>query len=178
MAQRRTLNQKRLTKKEVQHLIDTEGKFHQEYTDIFEEKYVTGFVKRDKVYELPGDRFLFVFDENDSSIPGKGDIYPKNYFLRFIKWTQRIRDDYQNKRGSSVDHWRFYSKHHLNVITQVDDLILELSEILRIDRKALDKSYKALTLYRSHVRIMDLTIVSNSFTTILLHTQVKSSKKE
>ena len=41
MGQRRTLNQKRLTKKEVRHLIDTEGKLHEQYTNFFEEKYVT-----------------------------------------------------------------------------------------------------------------------------------------
>lgn len=53
MGQRRTLNQKRLTKKEVQEIIRTEGRLHDEYTKFFEETYVTGYVKQDKVYELP-----------------------------------------------------------------------------------------------------------------------------
>src|SRR5688572_6706681 len=132
MRQRRTFNQKRLTKKEVRHLIDTEGKLHDEYTSFFEEKYVTGFVKRDKVYELSGDRFLYVFDENDSMLPGKGDIYPKDYFLRFIKWNQRVRDDYKNNRASSVDHWRFYSKCGAKILDHIDELMLELSTTLNL----------------------------------------------
>jgi hypothetical protein len=74
MGQRRTLNQKRLTKKEVQHLIDTEGQLHQEFTSVFKETYVTGYVKQDLVYALPNERFLFVFDPKDTSLGGKGDI--------------------------------------------------------------------------------------------------------
>lgn len=146
MGQRRTLNQKRLTKKEVRYLIDTEGKLHQEYTDFFKEKYVTGYIKRDKVYELPGDRFLYVFDENDSSIPGKGDIYSKDYFLRFVKWNQRVRDDYKNNRGSSVDHWRYYSKYRAKILDHIDELVTELSGTLNLDKSKLDKSYQSLDI--------------------------------
>jgi len=107
MGQRRTVNQKRLTRKEVQHLIDTEGKLHQEYTDFFEEKYVTGFIKRDKIYELSGDRLLYVFDENDSSIPGKGDIYLRKEAgdevkrrgpeIQFQKWRHSDKNGMQQK---------------------------------------------------------------------------------
>lgn len=146
MGQRRTLNQKRLTKKEVRHLIETEGKLHQEYTDFFEDKYVTGYIKRDRVYELSGDRFLYVFDENDSSIPGKGDIYPKDYFLRFVKWNQRVRDDYKNNRGSSVDHWRYYSKYKAEILDHLDDLMTDLSATLKFDEHKLDRSYQSLDL--------------------------------
>jgi len=146
MGQRRTLNQKRLTKKEVQHLIDTEGKLHEGYTNFFEERYVTGFVNRDKVYELPGDRFLYVFDENGSMIPGKGDIYPKDYFLRFVKWNQRVRDDYKNNRASSVDHWRYYSRYGAKILDHIDELITELCAILNLDKSKLDRSYQSLDL--------------------------------
>jgi hypothetical protein len=85
-----------------------------------------------------------VFDENDSSIPGKGDIYPKAYFLRFVKWTQRVRDDYQNNRGSSVSHWWFYSKYRSTILGHIDELISELPIVLGIDEKKLDKSYQSL----------------------------------
>jgi hypothetical protein len=146
MGQRRTLNQKRLTKKEVRDLIDTEGKLHEEYTDFFEETYVTGFVKRDKVYELSGDRFLYVFDENDSMLPGKGDIYPKDYFLRFVKWNQRVRDNYKNNRASSIDHWRYYSKYGAKILDHIDELVVELSMTLNLDKDKLDRSYKSLDL--------------------------------
>ncbi len=146
MGQRRTLNQKRLTKKEVRHLIDTEGQLHQEFTSVFKETYVTGHVKQDSVYELPNERFLLVFDPNDTSLGGKGDIYPSDYFLRFIRWNRRVKDDYANNRGSSVDHWRFYSRHKSKILEHIDDLIMELSERLKLPIAVLDRSYKSLDL--------------------------------
>jgi hypothetical protein len=146
MGQRKTINKKRLTRNEVQQIIETEGKFHEEYTKFFEEKYVTGHVKQDKVYELPGDRFLYVFDEDGLSIPGKGDIYSKDYFLRFIKWNQRVRDNYKHNRGSSVTHWRFYSKYKTEILAHTDELITELSDKLKIDKSKLDKGYKSLDI--------------------------------
>jgi len=144
MGQKKVLNKKRLTRKQVQEIIDTEGNLHEEYTKFFEEKYVTGHVERDKVYELPGDRFLYVFDENGISLPGKGDIYSRENFLRRIIWTKRVRDDYPNKRGSSVDHWLFYSKHKNDFVEHIQELTSELSVKLKIDQQILDNSYKSL----------------------------------
>jgi hypothetical protein len=85
-----------------------------------------------------------VFDENDSKLPGKGDIYPKDYFLRFVKWNQRVRDDYKNNRASSVDHWRYYSKYGPKILDHIDELIVELSTTLNLDENKLDRSYKSL----------------------------------
>ena len=156
MGQRKSLNEKRLTKKQVQDLIKSEGKLHDEYTKVFKETYVTGYVKQDLVYELPNDRFLFVFDPNDTSLGGKGDIYPKDYFLKFVKWNKLVMDDYANNRGSSVDHWRFYSKHQSKLIDHVDKLILELADKLQIDIKQLDKSYKSLDIVSRQTELHDI----------------------
>ena len=90
----------------VQELIESEGKLHEKFTKIFEETYSTGYMIQPQVYELSNDKFLFVFDPQGSSIPGKGDIYSKEYFLRMIRWTQKVRDDYANNRNSSVAHWQ------------------------------------------------------------------------
>ena len=49
MGQRKTLNEKRLTKKQVQDLIKSEGRLHNEYTKVFKETYVTGYLKQDLV---------------------------------------------------------------------------------------------------------------------------------
>jgi hypothetical protein len=144
MGQRRTLNQKRLTKKEVLEIIRTEGQIHEEYTKFFEEKYVTGRVKQDKVYELPGDRFLYVFDED--GLRGKGDIYPKDYFLRWKNKIEKIRKDYKNNRGSSVSHWFYYSKHKGDMLKHQEELLVELADHLKIDQNKLDNSYKSLDL--------------------------------
>lgn len=151
MAPRKSLNKKRLTKKQVQEIVQSEGKLHEEYTEFFKETYVTGFVSQDLIYELPFDRFLLVFDPNGLSIPGKGDIYTKDYFLRLIKWTKRVRDDYANNRASSVDHWRFYSKYGSKLIDNMDRLVSELADELHIDIKLLDKSYKSLDIVSGEI---------------------------
>jgi hypothetical protein len=146
MEQRKSLNINRLTKKQVQDLLKSEGRLHDEYTKVFKETYVTSYIKQDLVYELPNDRFLFVFDPKDSSIGGKGDIYSREYFERFLKWKERVKDDYANNREISVDHWRFYSKYQSRLIDNVENLILELADNLQIDIKLLDKSYKSLDI--------------------------------
>jgi hypothetical protein len=91
MGQRKCLNEKRLTKKQVQELVEKEGQLHNEYTAFFQETYASGHVKRDLVYELPDDRFLYVFDQQDISTPGKGDIYAKAYFLKWMVGTPSKR---------------------------------------------------------------------------------------
>ena len=156
MGQRKSLNEKRLTKKQVQDFIKSEGQLHEEYTKVFKEIYVTGYVKQDLVYELTNDRFLFVFDTNDSSLGGKGDIYPKDYFERFVKWNKRVKDDYANNRGSSVGHWKFYSKYQDKLIDHIDQLVSELSDKIQIDIKQLDKSYKSLDIVSKQTELYDI----------------------
>ncbi len=157
MGQRRTLNQKRLTKKEVQEIIKTEGHLHHEYTKFFEETYVTGYVKQDKVYELPGDRFLYVFDE--TGLHGKGDIYSKDYFLKWKKRIERIREDYKNNRGSSVSHWFYYSKYKSDILDHQEQLLIELSDRLKIDQNKLDRSYKSLDLISAECSQLDFEFI-------------------
>lgn len=161
MGQRKTLNEKRLTKKQVQDLINSEGQLHEEYTKVFEETYGTGYVKQDLVYELPNDRFLFVFDPSGTSLGGKGDIYLKDYFERFVKWNKRIKADYANNRGNSVGHWRFYSKYQDKLIAHIDQLVSELAVKLQIDVKQLDNSYKSLDIVSKQTELYDIDKAMN-----------------
>jgi hypothetical protein len=149
MGKKQSLNAKRLTKAQVQELIESDGKLHEEFTDFFEETYSTGYKNQPQVYELSGDRFLFVFDPKGISLPGKGDIYPKEYFLRWIRWHQRVREDCANGRGNSVGHWMFYSKHKARLIDQIDELTDQLVGCLGISRDRLDFSYKSLDILSS-----------------------------
>jgi hypothetical protein len=149
MAKKQCLNQKRLTKKQVQEIIETEGKLHEEFTAFFERTYSTGYKDQPLVYELPNDRFLYVFDSKELGLGGKGDIYPKDYFLRKVRWTKKVRDDYANGRGSSVAHWRYYSKHKSELINKIDQLIEELAEKLEILPSLLDFSYLSLDVVSS-----------------------------
>ena len=142
----KTLNETRLTKKQVQEIIKSEGRLHEEYTDFFTESYDNGYIKRDLVYELPNNRFLYVFDPNGVSIPGKGDIFSKELFIKRIERSKRIKEDIKHQRSSSVSHWRYYSKNKNNLITLTESLIDELAQNLNIDRNKLDKSYQSLDL--------------------------------
>jgi hypothetical protein len=137
---------KRLTKKEVQALIKSEGKLHQEYTDFFEETYGSGGKNQPQVYELANGEFLYVFDPKGFSLPGKGNIYSKELLLRTMRWNQRVRDDSANGRGSSVNHWLYYSKHKAQLVNKVSELIDELAEWLDVSRDQLDFSYKSLDI--------------------------------
>lgn len=144
MGHKNSLNHKRLTKKQVQDLIESEAKLHEEFTKICEQTYSNGYKDQPLVYELPNDRFLFVFDPKGYSIPGKGDIYPKEYFLRWLKSTQRTRENIANNRANSVSHWEYYSKHKIELVSKIDELIDELAEQLHIPHQQLDFSYISL----------------------------------
>jgi hypothetical protein len=149
MGKKKSLDEKRLTKKQVQELIESEGKLHEEFTKLFEESYSNGEKDQPQVYELSNDRFLFVFDPKGLSLPGKGDIYPKERLLRTIRWRQKVRDDYANNRGSSVAHWIYYSKHKVELINKIDELIAELVKCLDVSHDELDFSYKSLDILSS-----------------------------
>ncbi|MBH8554901.1 hypothetical protein I8751_21630 [Nostocaceae cyanobacterium CENA357] len=149
MENKKSLNAKRLTKRQVQELIESEERLHEEFTEFFEETYSTGYKNQPQVYELSNDRFLFVFDPKGISIPGRGDIYAKEYFLRMIQWTQNVREDYSNGHGSSVAHWFYYSKHRVQLVNKIDELIDELVRCLDISHDQLDFSYKSLDILSS-----------------------------
>jgi hypothetical protein len=156
MEKQKCLNSKRLTKKQVQELIESEGKLHEEFTDFFEETYSTGHKDQPQVYELLNDRFLFVFDPKGILIPGRGDIYPREYFLRMMRWTRKVREDYAAGRGSSVHHWMYYSKHKIQLINKIHELIDELARCLDISHHQLDFSYKSLDLLSSKAEDYEL----------------------
>lgn len=160
MGHKKSLNKKRLTKKQVQELI-AEGKLHEEFTKFFEETYSTGYKNQPLVYELPNDIFLFVFDFKEPGTGGRGDIFHKEYFLRRIQWTQKVRDDYANNRGNSVAHWRYYSKHKIELINNIKQLVDELAARLGIPRYQLDFSYVSLDIVSNSAEHYGLEKVQN-----------------
>ncbi|MFM2386765.1 MAG: hypothetical protein RL660_1522 [Bacteroidota bacterium] len=155
MKQKKCLNEKRLTKKQVAELIDMEGKLDTELTAKFKEVFASGYVKQDLVYEISNDRYLFVFDPTESG-GGKGDIYSKDYLLKLIKWRERIDEDYKYGRASSIDNWRYYSKHKADIIHHIDELVQELGIKLQMSPTELDKSYKSLDLLSQRVEAYDI----------------------
>lgn len=136
---------RRLKKAEVKDYIDNHGAtLHEEYTNLFYKDYGTGYVNQDYVYELPNGDFIFVFDPKGISIPGKGNYYERDRFLRMVRWTNKVKDDYKHGRASSVDHWRFYSKQGSKLFLNPNESIETLSTQLKIDKSKLDFSYESL----------------------------------
>jgi hypothetical protein len=102
MARRRTLNERRLTRREVDALIISGAEPRADLTAALNETVLPS-----RVYELPGDRFLLVFGA--SGLAGKGDIYAGDDFRRFVRWSAKVDEDAKHGRQGSTDHWAFYS---------------------------------------------------------------------
>jgi hypothetical protein len=154
MAQKKTLNARRLTKHEVQALISSGARPRPDLSAALEQTFATGYKEHPLVYELGGDRFLQVFDQHQPGLGGKGDIYPADLFLRFVRWTGRVREDSAQGRGSSVSHWAYYSRLKHQLISNVDLLIEQLRSTMSRSRDELDVSYKSLDIVSTFVEGM------------------------
>ena len=89
MARKKTINERRLTCRQVQELIASGARPRPDLAATFEQTFSTGYKGRSLVYELDGERYLFVFDQEEPSMGGKGDIYPAAAFHRLVRWTAR-----------------------------------------------------------------------------------------
>ncbi|MEO1075633.1 MAG: hypothetical protein AAFX41_06670 [Bacteroidota bacterium] len=136
--QKKSLNTRRLTKKQVATLIASEGEHHPDYTARLEHTYRTGSKSQPQVYSLPGSRILYVHDDIGST-KGRGDIYPAEYFARFVRWVERVRDPSIPK--GSVDHWYHFSRHKASILGHESELVNELEQLVGC---ALDGSYGSL----------------------------------
>jgi hypothetical protein len=151
MAHKGRLNERRLTKQQVQELVSSGARPRPDLSAALEQRFVTGHNERPGVYELEGDRYLYVFDEQQSGLGGKGDIYAADLFLRFVRWTGRVREDSAQGRGSSVSHWAYYSRLKQELMSNVDLLIEQLRFRMSRSRDDLDLSYKSLDIVSQFV---------------------------
>jgi hypothetical protein len=154
MRQKRCLNERRLTRRQVSDLIARGAKLRADLMRSFETTYASGYVNRPLVYELDGDRFLFVFAETDVSLPGKGDIYPGDFFRRWAQWNERFRND-KLLHGSSVSHWYHFSKLRGRLVSHIAPLVTELSKTIGAS-VTLDFTYASLDLVSRHVEEVGL----------------------
>jgi hypothetical protein len=150
MAQKRTLNERRLTKRQVQELIASGAQPRPDLTAVLGDA-----VLRARVYELSGDRFLLVFGEF-SGLDGKGDIYPADVFHRFLRWTAKIEDDANHGRQGSTRHWAYYSPLKDRLISNIDTLVGELRSRMSRTDDELDLSYKSLDLVSEYVEAIGI----------------------
>src|SRR5215471_15584693 len=124
MAQKRRLNERRLTKRQVRELIASGAPHRPDLTAALESTSL-----QPRFYELSGDRYLLVFGEV-SGLGGKGDIYAADDFHRFVRRTAKVDEDAKHGRQSSVGHWAYYSVHRERLIANIDTLVAELRSTL------------------------------------------------
>jgi hypothetical protein len=135
---------RRLKKAEVKQFIDNGAKLHEEYSKDHYEKYWNGNEKQDWVYELPNGDFMLVFDPKGDMLPGKGNYYTRDSFLRHQRWRKKVTEDYKEGRASSVDYWRYYTKQGAQLFLNKDLNLDLISRELNIDKNNLDYSYDSL----------------------------------
>jgi hypothetical protein len=144
MARRRTLNERRLTRREVVALINSGAEPRADVTAALKEA-----VLQSRVYELRGDRFLLVFGA--SGLAGKGDIYAGDDFRRFVRWSAKVDEDAEHGGQGSTDHWAFYSPLKDRLILSIEPLITDLRATMSRISDDLDLSYRSLDLVSEHV---------------------------
>jgi len=143
---------RRLKKSEVKVFIESGGaKLHQEFTEQTYEKYHSGEDKQDFVYELPNGDFMYVFGKSWDSLAGKANYWERDSFLRHIRWSKKVDEDYKNGRGNSVSHWKYYSKQGSELFKNASTNLDKISAELNLDKATLDYSYESLGL-------IDLTV--------------------
>jgi hypothetical protein len=89
MSKRASLNERRLTKKQVAQLL-ADGAVPRPDLDA---GLAAARIDDMRCYELPDNRILWVFQDTFSNLDGKGDIYPLDYCVRFIQWARRVNTD-------------------------------------------------------------------------------------
>lgn len=145
MARKRTLNERRLTRRQVEALIASGARPRPDLTAALEQG-----VPGARVYELDGDRFLLVFGEF-SGLDGKGDIYAGDDFRRFVRWSAKVDDDARHGRQGSTSHWASYSQLKDRLISNVDALVAQLRSAMSRTPDELDFSYKSLDLVSEYI---------------------------
>lgn len=146
MAQKRTLNERRLTKRQVRELISSGARPRPDLSSVFQSGSLPAHV-----YELEGDRFLFVFNEQVSGLGRKGDIYAGDDFRRFVRWTVKVDEDVTQGRQGSVGHWAYYSPLKHRLATNIDTLVAQLRATMSRTADELDFSYASLDIVSEYV---------------------------
>jgi len=142
-AKRITINEKPLSRKDTIKLAQSEGILNERYSDILTEKYDGKIITLRQAYTLPGERVLYIRDV-DGKYDGKGDIFTKEYFEKFVNHLERMQQDIENGRNSNIAHWHFYSSNKSNLIEKIPSLLTELYDRLECDGKMLDLTTASL----------------------------------
>lgn len=153
-----TINDKPISKKDTLILAKEKGKFHELYSEQLTEKVDGKIITLRHVYELRDGNYLYIRDVN-ATYDGKGDIFPKVYFEKFVQRMKRMEEDSENGRTSNIGHWMFYSKNKTELIQLVPKLITDLSDFFKIDESQLNFSTKSLDTLSEFVKKVNIEVI-------------------
>jgi hypothetical protein len=139
------MKRKRLSKKEVQEILTKGATLHQDYTVQIKSTTVTGVEFNPKIYVLPDDTFLWVFD-GEFYPKGKGEIFTRQEIEDYFILRERNKENRKIRKGNAGDNWHFYTKYGATLIENIDNLINDLADKLHIPKAQLDFSYNSLDI--------------------------------
>ncbi len=143
---KRTLNQRRLTKRQVKELISSGALPRPDLSVALEPTSL-----HQSVYELEGERYLVVFGKTVAGLAGKGDIYAADVFHGFARWLAKVGEDAKHGRQSSVGHWAYHSAHKHRLTENIDPLVAQLRSTMSKTKDELDLSYQSLDVVSAYV---------------------------
>jgi hypothetical protein len=156
------MKRKRLSKKEVPHILSKGATLHEDYTAQIKRKTVTGVEFNPKIYVLPDDTFLWVYD-GEFYPKGKGDFFTRQEIEEYFALRQKNIENKKIRKSNAGDNWHFYTKYGAELINNIDRLVKELSERLDISLKKLDFSYKSLDLLSEKLKPLGIEETQNSY---------------
>lgn len=155
MAKRITINEKRLTKQQVQELLNSGAVYDKQVSNTINKDM--GYKALD-IYKLADGNYLYVWKSID---PGKGDIWPKEYVEKEVAKLKRERKRPELKKMSNVDHWYYFSKVKDDFPNQIQALIQSLFLRLGLSEKNIDYSYDSLDLVAEKLNAVGEEVVEN-----------------
>lgn len=139
MGRRLTLNERRLTTKEVKQLLAEGAVLNSNVTNHYREQSLSF-----DVYDLPDGNYLFLWKE--IGLKGKGDIWPKEYVNKEVEKIIKEKSRPHLKGLSNVEHWYYFSATKEtfpeNILKLVDDLFIKVN----LPTSAQDFSYDSLDI--------------------------------
>jgi hypothetical protein len=139
---RQALNERRLTKREVSQLLGAGAVRRRDLEAALSDARVG--LRPMRCYELPENRVLWVFHEQESGLGGKGDIYTLDYSHRFVRWAHRVDADARAGRSTSVSHWYHFSQLRDALPGHADELVTQLRLAIVGSSSTLKMSYAGL----------------------------------
>jgi hypothetical protein len=146
-----TINEKPLSRKETLSLANKSGILHKPYSKILTEEINGKIITLRQVYELPNSEYLYIRDVN-GRYDGKGNIFSKIYFDKFMIKVRRMNEDIKNGRTSNISHWNFYSKNKSKLIERIPELVSKLCEFIEVDDLLFDYSTKSLDTLSTYLK--------------------------